>query len=112
AVRGDGFVHLQRAGGGAVERQQHHQRTLRRAWIYGAFHACADECVAAEFRLPLLRPTMLLAIPEVLSKEQLASFRAALDGATWVDGRATAGHQSARAKHNVQLAEDDPLSVR
>jgi len=55
---------------------------------------------------------MLLAIPEVLSKEQLASFRAALDGATWVDGRATAGHQSARAKHNVQLAEDDPLSVR
>ena len=55
---------------------------------------------------------MLLAIPDVLSKEQLASFRAALDGATWVDGRATAGHQSARAKHNVQLAEDDPLSVR
>jgi len=55
---------------------------------------------------------MLLAIPDVLSKEQFASFRAALDGATWVDGRATAGHQSARAKHNVQLAEDDPLSVR
>ena len=55
---------------------------------------------------------MLLAIPDVLSKEQLASFRAALDGATWVDGRATAGHQSARVKHNVQLAEDDPLSVR
>lgn len=55
---------------------------------------------------------MLLAIPDVLSNGQLASFRAALDGATWVDGRATAGHQSARAKHNVQLAEDDPLSVR
>ena len=55
---------------------------------------------------------MLLAIPDVLSNEQLASFRAALDGATWLDGRATAGHQSARAKHNVQLAEDDPLSVR
>jgi len=55
---------------------------------------------------------MLLAIPDVLSKEQVASFRATLDGATWVDGRATAGHQSARAKHNVQLAEDDPLSVR
>jgi PKHD-type hydroxylase len=55
---------------------------------------------------------MLLAIPDVFSKEQLASLRAALDGATWVDGRATAGHQSARAKHNGQLAEDDPLSVR
>jgi len=55
---------------------------------------------------------MLLAIPDVLSKEQVASFRATLDGATWVDGRATAGHQSARAKHNVQLAEDDPLSGR
>ena len=55
---------------------------------------------------------MLLAIPDVLNKEQVASVRAALDGGAWVDGRITAGHQSARTKRNVQLAEDDPLSVR
>src|SRR5690349_988051 len=55
---------------------------------------------------------MLLAIRDVLSQEQVASFRAALDGGTWIDGRVTAGHQPARAKDNVQLAEDDPLSIR
>ena len=55
---------------------------------------------------------MLLPIPDVLSREQVASFRAVLDGGTWIDGRVTAGHQSARAKDNVQLAEDDPLSIR
>jgi PKHD-type hydroxylase len=55
---------------------------------------------------------MLLAIPSVLNPEQVAAFRAALDGGQWIDGRATAGHQSALAKHNAQLAEDDPLSKR
>jgi PKHD-type hydroxylase len=55
---------------------------------------------------------MLLVIPDVLSQEQVASFRAALDNGQWIDGRATAGHQSALAKVNVQLAEDDPLSLR
>ena len=55
---------------------------------------------------------MLIVIPDVLDQEQVATFRAALEAATWVDGRVTAGHQSARAKHNAQLAEDDPLSVR
>ena len=53
---------------------------------------------------------MLLVIPEVLSAEQLRAFRAQLDAAHWVDGRVTAGHQSARAKNNVQLAEQDPLA--
>ena len=53
---------------------------------------------------------MLLVIPEVLSTEQLRAFRAQLEAAHWVDGRVTAGHQSARAKNNVQLAEQDPLA--
>ena len=53
---------------------------------------------------------MLLVIPEVLSTEQVSAFRTQLDAAQWVDGRATAGHQSARAKNNVQLAEQDPLA--
>ena len=33
-----------------------------------------------------------------------------LDAAEWQDGRVTAGHQSARAKNNQQLAEDNPLA--
>lgn len=53
---------------------------------------------------------MLLQIPDVLSAEQVAQSRRLLDSATWIDGRVTAGHQSARAKDNVQLPEDHPVS--
>jgi PKHD-type hydroxylase len=49
---------------------------------------------------------MLLRIPQVLSADELAQCRARLDGAAWVDGRVTAGRQSARVKENLQLAED------
>ena len=48
---------------------------------------------------------MLLQIPEVLSAAQVGAIRARLDRATWIDGNATSGHQSARAKYNEQLAE-------
>lgn len=53
---------------------------------------------------------MLLQVPDVLNAEQLQQFRAALAGADWADGRITAGYQSAKAKHNLQLPEDHPLS--
>jgi PKHD-type hydroxylase len=49
---------------------------------------------------------MLLQVPDVLTAEQVASCRKLLDEADWVDGRITAGHQSARAKDNMQLPED------
>lgn len=49
---------------------------------------------------------MLLQIPDVLTPEQLASCRELLESAAWVDGRITAGHQSARTKDNLQLPED------
>ena len=52
---------------------------------------------------------MLLQIPEVLSKEQVGHIRRELDAVDWIDGRVTAGHQSARAKDNMQLPEDLPL---
>jgi PKHD-type hydroxylase len=55
---------------------------------------------------------MLLQIPDVLTREQLASARALLDEAQWVDGRVTAGHQSATAKNNAQLPEDSPAARR
>lgn len=53
---------------------------------------------------------MLLHIPDVLTPEQVAHARAVLDGAEWVDGRVTAGHQSARAKDNQQLPESSPAA--
>ena len=53
---------------------------------------------------------MLLQIPDVLTREQLAQARQLLDAAEWIDGRVTAGHQSARAKDNMQLPEDHPAS--
>lgn len=53
---------------------------------------------------------MLLQIPQVLSAEQVAECRRLLDAADWVDGRVTAGHQSAKAKDNAQLPEDSPVA--
>lgn len=54
---------------------------------------------------------MLLEIPAALDAPAVAAMSARLEAATWVDGRATAGHQSAQAKHNRQLAQDDPLAL-
>lgn len=53
---------------------------------------------------------MLLHIPGVLSDEQVAHARARLASAAWGDGRQTAGYQSAKAKDNSQLAENDPVA--
>ncbi len=48
---------------------------------------------------------MLLHVPKVLTADELATVRARLASARWGDGRVTAGHQSARVKANLQLAE-------
>ena len=48
---------------------------------------------------------MLLHIPNVLSAEHVASFRAKLDAAQWTDGRETVGHLGTHAKRNEQLPE-------
>ena len=53
---------------------------------------------------------MILQIPDVLNAEQVAHARRLLNEASWVDGRVTAGPQSARVKDNLQLAENDPVS--
>ncbi len=49
---------------------------------------------------------MIVHIPEVLDKDQVAHCRDVMEKAAWIDGRATAGHQSMRVKHNLQLPED------
>jgi PKHD-type hydroxylase len=53
---------------------------------------------------------MIISIPNVLTGEQVSQARRLLDEAAWVDGRVTAGHQSARTKDNLQLEESDPLA--
>ena len=53
---------------------------------------------------------MLLSIPNVLTSEQVTQCRAALDAAEWVDGRVTAGHQSALTKQNSQIPETHPVA--
>ena len=54
---------------------------------------------------------MLIAIPAVLSKAQVAEARQRIDTEGWVDGRETAGRQSALAKHNLQLAPDSAAAA-
>ena len=53
---------------------------------------------------------MLICIPEVLTKEQVAHCRKVMDRAEWVDGRVTAGAQSGSVKHNNQLPEGSPAA--
>lgn len=53
---------------------------------------------------------MLLSIPNVLTAAQVADARRALEAAEWIDGRATAGHQGARVKDNLQLPVDHPVA--
>jgi PKHD-type hydroxylase len=50
---------------------------------------------------------MILHVPIVLSSEQVARCREVIMQSKWVDGRVTAGHQSALVKNNLQLPEDD-----
>ncbi len=48
---------------------------------------------------------MIVRIP-LMTKDQVALIRKRLDAAQWVDGRVTAGEQSARVKRNLQLPQD------
>ena len=48
---------------------------------------------------------MLIAIPDLLTAEEVARLRGLIDGAEWIDGNATSGAQSALAKQNEQLPE-------
>ena len=52
---------------------------------------------------------MLVHIPEIIDRDQVAAFRRALDAADWADGRETVGAQGARVKRNLQLPDASPL---
>jgi PKHD-type hydroxylase len=49
---------------------------------------------------------VLICVPDVLSKTDVADFRRIMDGCDWEDGRSTAGAQSAVVKKNEQLPPD------
>lgn len=51
---------------------------------------------------------MLIRIPGVLTPEEVAHCREVLTATEWVDGRVTAGVQSAIAKNNLQVPEEAP----
>lgn len=53
---------------------------------------------------------MLVCIPEVLTKSEVADFRRIMDAAEWEDGRSTAGAQSAMVKRNEQLPPDSEVA--
>lgn len=51
---------------------------------------------------------MLVKCEAVLTKEEVAHCRSVLEDTQWVDGKVTAGVQSAIAKHNLQVPEEAP----
>jgi PKHD-type hydroxylase len=55
---------------------------------------------------------MLVCVPDILSKAEVAEFRVAMDAAAWEDGRATAGVQSAMVKKNEQLSPNSEIAQR
>lgn len=54
---------------------------------------------------------MLLHIPDILTRDEVAHLRQALDAADWTDGRETVGVQGALVKHNEQLPDASPLKA-
>lgn len=49
---------------------------------------------------------MLVTIPDLLTKEEVAYIRQVLEGTDWVDGRVTAGDQAGKVKKNLQVPVD------
>lgn len=53
---------------------------------------------------------MLVHVEKVLTSQQVAHCRTRLAASPWVDGRVTAGEQSAQAKHNLQVPEGSDVA--
>ncbi|MES5482736.1 Fe2+-dependent dioxygenase [Bradyrhizobium sp. INPA03-11B] len=53
---------------------------------------------------------MLVCIPNVLSRADVADFRRIMDASDWEDGRSTAGAASAMVKRNEQLPPDSEVA--
>ncbi|MGY4303752.1 PKHD-type hydroxylase [Bradyrhizobium sp. USDA 4369] len=53
---------------------------------------------------------MLICVPGILSKDDVADFRHIMASSDWEDGRSTAGAQSAMVKRNEQLPPDSEVA--
>jgi PKHD-type hydroxylase len=53
---------------------------------------------------------MLIRVPGVLRRDDVAEFRRIMDASEWGDGRSTAGAQSALVKRNEQLPPDSDVA--
>ncbi|MFT3814719.1 MAG: Fe2+-dependent dioxygenase [Acidovorax sp.] len=51
---------------------------------------------------------MIVQIPQVLTREEVAHCRQVLETAAWVDGKGSAGEQAREVKRNLQVAMDSP----
>lgn len=54
---------------------------------------------------------MLIPVERVLTRDEVAAFRARLDAAPWRDGLATAGTLARSVKRNLQLEDGSPLAT-
>jgi len=54
---------------------------------------------------------MIIAIPNLLTPEQVAHARGRFDATNWDDGAKTAGAVAQKVKHNRQLAHDNPVAI-
>ncbi|BCI68493.1 PKHD-type hydroxylase PiuC [Acetobacter aceti] len=54
---------------------------------------------------------MLVHIPRVLTPDEVAHCRKSLEESEWVDGKVTAGEQSAKAKYNLQIPQESEVSL-
>ncbi len=53
---------------------------------------------------------MMVRVPAVLTAKEVAHCREVMAASDWVDGKVTAGEQSAGTKRNLQLAENSPAA--
>lgn len=54
---------------------------------------------------------MLIVLDRVLDQDEVRHFRRHLDGASWQDGRHTAGEMACDVKRNEQIPDDAPLAI-
>jgi PKHD-type hydroxylase len=55
---------------------------------------------------------MLVHIPQVLTSDELQQVCSIIEAEAWVDGKATAGDQAAKAKFNLQITEGSPAGMQ
>ena len=53
---------------------------------------------------------MLISVQNVLTADEVAHCRKALEQAQWADGRHSAGYLSQAVKNNTQVSDDDPTA--